>query len=77
MSSAATLQVLFDLPDDLADLERAAFYFREGDRVDQVLRSDHRAELAQVHLGDDDGFEARQNVAEIAREGIQVAQVRG
>src|SRR4029079_14244034 len=74
--NAPTLQILFDLSHDLADLERAAFNFRERHCVDQVFRSDHCAELAQVHLGDDYRFEGRQYLAEIAREWIEVPQVR-
>src|SRR5215813_4456675 len=70
--NAATSQILFNLSDNLADLERAALHFRERHRIDQVPRPDHRAELAQVHLRNNHRFKCRQHFTKVAREWIQV-----
>src|SRR5436309_12650787 len=71
----AALQILLDLLDDLANLEGAALDLREGDGVNEVLRADHRRELAEVHLRHDDVLEASQDFAEVRRERVEVSQV--
>src|SRR5688572_14481322 len=72
----SNLQILLYFPNNLADLERAAFHFREGNGVDQVTGADHGGELAEVHLGNDHGFESRQHLTQISRERIQVSKMR-
>ena len=43
--------------------------------VDQVLRAQQHRQLAEVHLGEDDAVVAAQDVAEVGRHRVQVAQV--
>ena len=43
--------------------------------VDQVLGSQERRQLPEVHLGHEDVVEPPQDVAEIVRERVEVAQV--
>src|SRR5882724_9224271 len=76
MPALPGLQILFNLADDLANLERAALNFRKRNRINQILRPNHGAELAQVHLRDNHSFKPGQHFTEIFWEGIQVLQVR-
>ena len=47
-----------------------------ADDVDEVLRAQQQGQLAEVHLGHQHLVVALQHVAEVVREGVQVAQVR-
>src|SRR5919205_928772 len=46
-----------------------------SDGVDEVLRAQQQRELAEVHLGDEDLVVAPEDVAEVGRERVEVAQV--
>ena len=48
----------------------------EADGVHEVLGADQLQELAEVQLGDEDAVVGAEDVAEVAREGVQVRQVR-
>src|SRR5947207_14148202 len=67
------LQILLNLPNNLPNLEWSAFHFREWNRIDQILRANHRAQLAEIHFGNDHGFESGKHFAEVLREWIQMA----
>src|SRR5947209_17775809 len=71
-----SLQIFLNLPHDLANLEGAALDLREGDGWHEVLRADHRRELAEVHLRHDETLQAAQDLAEVRGERADVAQLR-
>src|ERR1044072_6558603 len=64
------LQILFNLSNNLPDLEPPSLNFRERYRIDQILRSNHRAELTEVHLRNDYRFESLNNFTKVLRERI-------
>src|SRR5438552_1950512 len=69
------LQIFLNLSYNLPNLEWAALNFRERNRVNQIPRADHRAELAEIHLRHDHSFESGKHFTEILRERIQMAQM--
>src|SRR6185436_17368123 len=69
-------QILFNLTDDFADLERATLHLREGNRIDQITGANHGGKLTQIHLWNDYRFESGKNLTQILRERIQMTQVR-
>src|SRR5258705_12529098 len=71
-SQCPTSQILFNLPDNLPNLKRSALNFRERHRIDQILRPDHCAQLAQIHFGNNHGLEPSQYFTKIPGEWIQV-----
>ena len=58
------------------DAERLAADPVEAHRVDQVAAADEQPQLAQVDLRDEHPSIAREDVAGVARERVEVAQVR-
>ena len=73
----------FGLGDEAADdvgehggLERQAAHLVVADDVDEVLRAQQQRELAEVHLGDQHLVVAREDVAEVLGERVEVTQVR-
>src|SRR5579885_1781943 len=62
---------------DLGHLERLALDLVEPRRRDQVLRAQDLEQLAHVELGHEHVLEAREDVAEVRRERVQVPQVDG
>ena len=70
--------LLYRLPERLRQLggrERLPRHLRDGLGVHQVIRPDHGAELPQVHLGNDDPLETGEQVAQVAGQRVEVAQV--
>ena len=61
---------------DLVGQERHALNLGHRLDVDQVLAAQQQRQLAEVHLGQDHLGVATQDVAEVGRERIEVAQVR-
>src|SRR6266542_5519055 len=70
------LQILLDLSHNLANLEWPTFDLGKGNRIDQISRANHRAQLAEIHLRYDHGFESGKNFTKVLWEGIQVTQMR-
>src|SRR5262245_21571262 len=62
-------------PDDLAHLERTALHLVEADRVDEVLGPQQPYELAEVDLGHEHLSVAAEDLAEVGRQRVQVAEV--
>src|SRR5947199_7736614 len=69
---------LQDVQDPLEDLvtgERLALHLGQGLDVLEVAGAQQQRELAEVHLGEEDALEARQHLAQVRREGVEIAQV--
>src|SRR4051794_18502836 len=66
---------LLESPGELFGLERHAVDLVVRVGVDQVLRPDERGELTEVHLRNDHLLVPLQDLREVLREGIEVAQV--
>ena len=74
-STRSAGQQLFGPLVDLGDAEGLAAHPVVADRVDEVARPEEHQELAEVDLGDEHLVEALEDLAEVARERVQVAQV--
>ncbi len=64
-------------PLELLGEDRQALHFVVADRVDQELAADHAQQLAGVHLGDQHLREGADDLAGVARQRVEVAQVGG
>ena len=60
---------------ELGGLQRHAVDLVVAHGVDQVAGPDQQRELAEVHLGDEHLVVARQDLAEVARERVEMPQV--
>src|SRR5690606_40428661 len=67
---------LVDAALDLRHLERLSGDLVQPDGGDQVLRPDEAQEMAAVQLGDEDALVAPEDLPQVGREGVQVAQMR-
>src|SRR5580658_2003 len=70
-----SVEQLFDFCFDFGLLEGLALDLAVAFGVDQKFCAQEHHELAHIHFRDEDFFVALQNIAEIARQGIQIAQV--
>src|SRR6266566_6074268 len=71
-----TSQILFNLPHNFSNLEWSALNLRESNGINQILRTHHGAELAQIHLRNNYGFKSGEHFTEILRKGIQMTKMR-
>ena len=67
--------MLLDLRHNLTNLEWTALDLRKGYSVDQIFRANHCAQLPEIHLGNDDSFEAGKHFTQVLRERIQVSKM--
>src|SRR2546421_12230387 len=65
----------FDRLRDLRHLERLPLHLAQPLRGHEMRSLEQLHELAVVHLGDESSFEPRQQLAQVARERVQVAEV--
>src|SRR5579862_8777369 len=73
--AAALRKELGDFLFELGLLERAALDFVKADGVHEKLGAQKPEQLAHVELGDEDFLVALENVAEVARKRVQMAQM--
>src|SRR5262245_26613049 len=66
---------LFNRSQKLAHQEWLSLHLVHADRIDEERRPQEQPELTRIQLRDQDASVARQNRAEVLREGIEIPQV--